>query len=179
MTRNRLRSIITGEDSWILRLLEINLWTLIRILFSCFQREFFSMGWEKNSSKVEAFIAVEILSGPRLVEETVKTRSAYRSLAAWTGGLLDLLDKEHVKTFWTGTVDESFVEESEQESPEFDEISEEIFKAGLNICENNKSEDNRDFGSLWGLWGGRVCQTWQWQDFASACLHHPFLFFFK
>ena len=68
MTRNRLRSIITGEDSWILRLLEINLWTLIRILFSCFQREFFSMGWEKNSSKVEAFIAVGILSGPRLVE---------------------------------------------------------------------------------------------------------------
>ena len=26
------------------------------------------MGWEKNSSKVEAFIAVGILSGPRLVE---------------------------------------------------------------------------------------------------------------
>ena len=97
------------------------------------------MGWEKNSSKVEAFIAVEILSGPRLVEETVKTRSTYRSLAAWTGGPLDLLDKEHVKPFWTGTVDESFVEESEQESPEFDEISEEIFKAGLNICENHKS----------------------------------------
>ena len=145
MTRNRLRSIITGEDSWILRLLESNLWTLIRILFSCFQREFFSRGWEKNSSKVEAFIAVEILSGPRLVEETVKTRSAYRSLAAWTGGPLDLLDKEHVKTFWTGTVDESFVEESEQESPEFDEISEEIFKAGLNICRSNKSEEGDMF----------------------------------
>ena len=115
------------------------MWTLIRILFSCFQREFFSMGWEKNSSKVEAFIAVKILSYPRLVEEAVKTRSAYRSLAAWTGGPLDLLDKEHVKIFWTGTVNESLVEESEQESPEFDEISAEIFKAGLNICENHKS----------------------------------------
>ena len=75
----------------------------------------------------------------------MKTRSAYRSLAAWTGGLLDLLDKEHVKTFWTGTVDESFVEESEQESPEFDEISEEIFKAGLNICRSNKSEEGDMF----------------------------------
>ena len=70
----------------------------------------------------------------------MKTRSAYRSLAAWTGGPLDLFDKEHVKTFWTGTVDESFVEESEQESPEFDEISEEIFKSGLNICENTSQE---------------------------------------
>ena len=47
---------------------------------------FFSAGWEKNSRKVEAYVAVEICFGPFLVEEAVRKKSVYRNIVAWRGG---------------------------------------------------------------------------------------------
>ena len=83
---------------------ELICWDYILLKWTLNWIEFPSAGWEKNSGKVEAYVAVEICFGPLLIEEAVRKKSVYRNIVAWRGGPLDLSNTKHVKSFWTGTV---------------------------------------------------------------------------
>ena len=102
--------------------------------------EFPSVGWEKNSRKVEAYVAVEICFGPRLVEEAVRKKSVYRNIVAWSGGPLDLSNEKHVKSFWTGTVHEK-KDEKRDESKQLVKSANLIWKISKPGVEYEEEED--------------------------------------
>jgi len=74
-----------------------------------------------NLKKVEAYIAISIIPGSHLVEESVKDGlHGFRNIVCWRSGDLNLTNNPLVKKFWFGTVEN--VEELE-DSPDTNQQS--------------------------------------------------------
>ena len=68
-----------------------------------------------NLKKVEAYVAISIIPGCHLVEESVKDGlNGFRNIVCWRSGDLNLTNNPLVKKFWFGTV-ESDEEEGEDD----------------------------------------------------------------
>ena len=70
-----------------------------------------------NLKKVEAYVAISIIPGSHLVEESVKDGlHGFRNIVCWRSGDLNLTNNPLVKRFWFGTVesDEEELEDDRQ-----------------------------------------------------------------